>query len=177
MMSQKKINMFGLVLLIPPLLVIVYAFAHRASQRPRIDFRRAEATQIVDALQSGTLKPDANGIVTLPNQWRDVAKDGRVYVTRDKTGIAEVLFATYRNAIGTGTDADFGGYIYSRAVLQAGDPATNAGPQDFGWMPLVSPQPLRSEPRWPGTAGRSEVFVCRRIDDHWYEACTENTSE
>ena len=110
-------------------------------------------------------------------QWRDVAKDGRVYVTQDKAGIADVLFTTDRNVIGTGTNVDFEGYIYSRAVLQAGDPATDAGPADFGWMPLVSPQPLPVEPRWPGTAGRSEVFVCRRIESHWYEVCTENTSE
>src|SRR5687767_15004598 len=79
-------------------LIAVGIFVYREAKNPVsfVSFLRAafhennfDATQfnkVVGSVQDGSLRPDANGVVVLPQQFAALAKDGRAYVTSHQDG-------------------------------------------------------------------------------------------
>lgn len=137
-----------------------------------IPFHQGEAEQVVQALQTGTLHPDAQGIVVLPRRWADVAKDGRVYVTQDTHGISIVLFPTFRAAGWFNPEGNFEGDIYCHAPSDV-DPPLHG---QEGLVNLVGPRPASSWNILNGawTAARQYAYVTDRVGPNWYAVYTDN---
>jgi hypothetical protein len=76
---------------------------------------------VVKAVQSGELKPDADGVVALPEKWADVSQNGEVYTMVSPDLGLLVAFKTMR---GRG----FGqGVLYTEKALANGASTVSAG--------------------------------------------------
>ena len=128
------------------------------TQDPReLPFRRPEAEQVVAAIQTGTLRANARGVIVLPARWQDVTKDGRVYVTADGRGGMQILFPTYLAGVPYSQVSNFEGHVYS----------SRSGPP-WGQFALLAPVPgapiTTSSGQW--TVGRQGAYVVKREGAH-----------
>ena len=138
-----------------------------------IPFHQAEAEQVVRALQAGMLHPDTQGVVVLPRHWADVAKDGKVYVTKDEQGMFIVLFPTFRAAGWFNPQGNFEGDIYCNAPSYIESPLRG----QEGFVNLVGPRPTASWNilRGAWTAAWQGAYVTQRVGPNWYAVYTDNS--
>ena len=86
----------------------------------------AAREKIAQDLQTGKLKPDAQGVVRLPPDSANASIGGRAFITTNRTGSSWVLLRTWR-----GKGANLEGYLYAPGQpLKVGsevDVTTDAG--------------------------------------------------
>jgi hypothetical protein len=126
-------------------------------------FDQAQAEKVVAAIDSGKLRPDADGEVVLPPHWASVSRTGRVYVNRKGSGLLMILFPTWQ-----GKAWNMQGYLFcSRPLTPAdtlsGDPESgNDSLRLFYFAFLTSSAVPRA--RRMG----EEVTLDRKVSANWY---------
>jgi hypothetical protein len=70
--------------------------------------------QAFDAIAEGRLRPDANGVIDLPDGWRSASVDGKAYVTGSSEHTLWVLFVAEKSKI-----ARIRGYLYCNKAAAA----------------------------------------------------------
>jgi hypothetical protein len=123
-------------------------------------FRQPEFNQVITLLQSGKLKPDARGLVILPDEFSSLTATGKVYVTPAEKGRLIVFFPSWvgrQSLYNPVTPGDYWieGYLYDSAKEETN--TINA--PDF-------------TPPWKARASRGVMSITvvrdKKLTDHWY---------
>ena len=84
-----------------------------------IAFQPSTANQVILAIQSGQLKPDAKGIVILPPALAKVSKNGKAYVTKNGPGATIILIPDFVAGGWFSYSSNYQGNLYSNIPLPA----------------------------------------------------------
>ncbi len=152
MSGAKKLRLPLLILL--NLSIVTLALADFGKYQDRQEARRlGEYEEVLRSLQTGQLRPDANGTVRLPAHWSRLTQDGHVYQRRNEEAGVVWLFPTAVDEIevkmGGGevrVDRELSGYLYCAKPL----------PED--------------EDRWLRLTRMESVFVAGKVRRaaHWW---------
>lgn len=159
------------VLVLVVTVILLYFLGPWRQDVTALSFRRVQFEEIVTAIQTGTLLPDARGIVVLPAKWADLTKDGKVYVTRDSHGIRFILLPAFQAGVWFSSNSNFAGYVYSTRPLTGLSTGSDEGDVTLTGPVLASPQ-YTAYGVW--TSGQTDAYISKKIDAHWYEVYTDN---
>jgi hypothetical protein len=99
-------------------------------------FNRAAFEQVVHAVLSGSLRPDAKGIVVLPPSQASLTVTGRVYVYRGDSGKALIFFPSWLGRQRRFQDDNWvSGYLYD-----AGSSVVQQPGEANGWSEIHPPK-------------------------------------
>lgn len=93
------------------MLIFVITASLFSCSNPTADFE-----PIVQMVRDGSLKPDKNGVIILPDEFEKNLAGTKIYFEQKSDGLILILFAT---SFGRGEDMD--GYLYCNRELQPSD--------------------------------------------------------
>ncbi len=126
---------------------------------------QATTNQVVAAIQSGTLKPDAKGVIILPVSLASASQNGKVYVTRNGPGATIVLFPEFLAGGWFTSVSNYEGRMYCNTPVPAS--CTITGPV------LASPMYTRSG-KWTAGDTQFEGDLLVKTSPNWYRVSTDN---
>jgi hypothetical protein len=164
------------VLSIPVVCLIALGILYLCPLGQPKPFEQAAFGRVVAKIQRGTLRPDRQGVVTLPRDLVSLSATGRAYVTRWPSGRLVVFFPSWVgrdtlliNLADCSGDNWLEGYIYDSLPWSYKPSGTNADKDDA--PDLFAPP---GEPFWKAVHdGRAERrLLCHRekITEHWCSA-------
>jgi hypothetical protein len=167
----------AVVLSIPLVCLVVLGIMYLCPLGQPKPFRRAAFDHVVDEIQRGALRPDRQGVVTLPRDLASLTATRRVYVRRWPSGRLIVFLPSW---VGRDTllisvadvsgDNWLQGYVYDSVPAARKHPWGKVTEDDY---PVVLGPPR--EPPWKAVHdGRAELRqdLCNqeKLTEHWSSA-------
>ena len=132
----------GLVMASPLACLIAMGFAYCCPLGWPKPFRQTAFDRVVGQIQNGALRPDRQGVVTLPRDVASLSATGRVYVRRSPSGRLVVFFPSWvgRDTLLISSLDDCGdnwleGYIYDSRPWSYNPAGTAKVKDDYTGLP------------------------------------------
>jgi hypothetical protein len=151
----------GMMRVLALILVISSLLATGCAELMEGSFNQREAEKVAAAVITGTLKPDAGGVVDLPDRWTSVSRRGRIYVTRKEDGLFLALFPTWR-----GKGSNLRGYLFSNRPLTDNDTIEGRYKEGSSRLEVMVPTvPAMNTAR---VSKLEYVSLVRKVKPGWY---------